>query len=251
MEYFDGVKKNFGFGCMRLPMKGEKVDYEEFSRMIDYYLAEGFNYFDTAHVYIGGQSETALRDCLVKRYPREKFVFTNKLSTHCFNSEAEIRPLFEEQLKACGLEYFDFYLMHALNKEIFGKFKRCRAYETGLKLKEEGKIKHFGISFHDKAEVLDEILTEYPQPRSRTEFSEESGDSRLHNFFDLHRAAQKIRIRVCRFSEKIFFVGQYGEKGGVYARKHARKSERFVSAEIHVHADSRIAARFHVLFHFG
>ena len=82
MEYFDGVKKNFGFGCMRLPMKGEKVDYEEFSRMIDYYLAEGFNYFDTAHVYIGGQSETALRDCLVKRYPREKFVFTNKLSTH-------------------------------------------------------------------------------------------------------------------------------------------------------------------------
>lgn len=115
MEYFDGVKKNFGFGCMRLPMKGEKVDYEEFPRMIDYYLAEGFNYFDTAHVYIGGQSETALRDCLVERYPREKFVFTNKLSTHCFNSEAEIRPLFEEQLKACGLEYFDFYLMHAQN----------------------------------------------------------------------------------------------------------------------------------------
>lgn len=71
MEYFDGVKKNFGFGCMRLPMKGEKVDYEEFSRMIDYYLAEEFNYFDTAHVYIGGQNETALRDCLVKRYPRE------------------------------------------------------------------------------------------------------------------------------------------------------------------------------------
>ena len=95
------------------------------------------------------------------------------------------------------------------------------------------------------------IFARLPQPRSRTEFCEESGDSRLQNFFDLHRAAQKIRIRVCRFSEKIFFVGQYGEKGGVYARKHARKSERLVSAEIYVHADSRIAARFHVLFHFG
>ena len=95
------------------------------------------------------------------------------------------------------------------------------------------------------------IFARLPQPRSRTEFCEENGDSRLQNFFDLHRAAQKIRIRVCRFSEKIFFVGQNGEKGGVYARKHARKSERFISAEIHVHADSRIAARFHVLFHFG
>lgn len=61
MEYFDGVKKNFGFGCMRLPMKGEKVDYEEFSRMIDYYLAEGFNYVDTAHVALSGKAEELRR----------------------------------------------------------------------------------------------------------------------------------------------------------------------------------------------
>ncbi len=61
MEYFDGVKKNFGFGCMRLPMKGEKVDYEEFPRMIDYYLAEGFNYFDTAYVALSGKAEELRR----------------------------------------------------------------------------------------------------------------------------------------------------------------------------------------------
>lgn len=162
MGYFENVKKNFGFGCMRLPMKGNEVDYDEFCRMIDLFMAEGFNYFDTAKVYLEGKSETALRDCLVARYPRESYVFTNKLSTHCFNTEAEVRPLLEKQLHDCGLEYFDFYLMHSQNKEIFEKYKKCRAYEQAIEFKKEGKIKHLGMSFHDKAEVLDEILTEYP-----------------------------------------------------------------------------------------
>ena len=98
MCYFENVKKNFGFGCMRLPMKGGEVDYDEFRRMIDLFMAEGFNYFDTAKVYLEGKSETALRDCLVKRYPRESYVFTNKLSAHCFNTEAEVRPLFEQHI---------------------------------------------------------------------------------------------------------------------------------------------------------
>ena len=163
MGYFENVKKNFGFGCMRLPMKGNEVDYDEFCRMIDLFMAEGFNYFDTAKVYLEGKSETALRDCLVARYPRESYVFTNKLSTHCFNTEAEVRPLLEKQLHDCGLEYFDFYLMHSQNKEIFEKYKKCRAYEQAIEFKKEGKIKHLGMSFHDKAEVLDEILTEYPE----------------------------------------------------------------------------------------
>ena len=100
---FENVKKNFGFGCMRLPMDGDKVDYAEFTRMVDRFMAEGFNYFDTARVYIDGQSETALRDCLVKRYPRESFLLVDKLSTSLFNSEEEIRPLFEKQLAACRM----------------------------------------------------------------------------------------------------------------------------------------------------
>ncbi len=163
MCYFENVKKNFGFGCMRLPMKGGEVDYDEFRRMIDLFMAEGFNYFDTAKVYLEGKSETALRDCLVKRYPRESYVFTNKLSTHCFNTEAEVRPLFEQQLRDCGLEYFDFYLMHSQNKEVFEKYRKCRAYEQAIEFRKEGRIKHLGMSFHDKAEVLDEILTAYPE----------------------------------------------------------------------------------------
>lgn len=160
---FEKMKKNFGFGCMRLPMIGEEVDKEQFCSMIDAFMERGFNYFDTAHGYLKGRSETALRDCLVARYPREDYVLTNKLSGSFFTEEADILPLFNQQLVCCGVEYFDFYLMHAQDKSNFQKFKSCRAYETALELKNKGLIRHLGISFHDKAEVLDMILTEYPQ----------------------------------------------------------------------------------------
>ena len=160
---FDNVRKNFGFGCMRLPMQGGEVDYAEFNKMIDAFIENGFNYFDTAHGYLDGKSEIALRDCLVSRYPREKYILTNKLTDVYFNSESQVRPFFESQLKICGVDYFDFYLMHAQSEQVFSHFKKCRAYEQALEFKKEGKIKHFGISFHDRAEVLDRILTEYPQ----------------------------------------------------------------------------------------
>ena len=161
-QYFN-VKKNFGFGCMRLPMRCGEVDTEEFTKMVDTFLENGFNYFDTAHGYVDGKSETALRECLTSRYPRESFVLTDKLSAHHFNKTEQIRPLFESQLQACGVEYFDFYLMHAQDKGIYAKYQRLHAYETAYKFKEEGKIKHFGISFHDKAAVLEQILAEHPE----------------------------------------------------------------------------------------
>ncbi len=159
----DKIMKKLGFGCMRLPMNGDQVDYDQTCRMVDAFLANGFNYFDTAHGYLGGKSEVALRECLTSRYPREAYVLADKLSTHHFKAQQEIRPLFESQLKACGVEYFDFYLMHAQDKNIFEKFKSCRAYETALEFLAEGRIRHFGISFHDKADVLEQILVEYPQ----------------------------------------------------------------------------------------
>lgn len=159
----EGIGKNFGFGCMRLPMQGEEVDKEQFCRMIDLFLSEGFCYFDTAHGYLQGKSELAIRECLAARYPRERYILTDKLTAPYFKKKEDIRPFFESQLAACGVEYFDFYLMHAQSKDIFEHFKRCQAYEEALALKEEGKIKHFGISFHDKAEVLEQILKEYPQ----------------------------------------------------------------------------------------
>ncbi|MDE5593018.1 MAG: aldo/keto reductase, partial [Clostridiales bacterium] len=91
---FNEVRKNFGFGCMRLPMKGNDVDYAEFNKMIDAFIDSGFNYFDTAHGYLQGKSETALRDCLVKRYPRDKYILTNKLTQPYFKTEADVRPFF-------------------------------------------------------------------------------------------------------------------------------------------------------------
>ena len=162
MAIFEEVKGNFGFGCMRFPMKDGEVDTATVCEMVDAFLSAGLNYFDTAHGYLSGKSETALRECLTSRYPRESYILTNKLSNPHFEKEEDIRPLFEEQLKACGVEYFDFYLMHAQNRTNFEKYKACRAYETALQLKNEGKVKHVGISFHDTADILDKILTEKP-----------------------------------------------------------------------------------------
>ena len=159
---FAELNKNFGFGCMRLKMDGDEVDYDEFNRMIDKFMDAGFNYFDTAHGYINGKSETAIRDCLVARYPRESFVLANKLSHWFFEKEEEIEPLFESQLKQCGVEYFDIYLFHTLTRDIYAHHKKCNSFEVVKRLKEQGKIKHIAMSFHDTADVLDMILTEQP-----------------------------------------------------------------------------------------
>ena len=160
--FFPEVRERFGFGCMRLPMSGEEVDLEQFKQMVDLFLARGFNYFDTAHGYIRGKSELALREGLTSRYPRESYVLTNKLSGPFFEKEEDILPLFESQLAACGVTYFDFYLMHAQGSQNFDKFRSCRAYETAFERKRQGKVRHVGISFHDTPEMLDRILTAYP-----------------------------------------------------------------------------------------
>ncbi len=163
MKRFDFIKKNFGFGMMRLPMKDKKVDIDETNKMVDYFLDNGFNYFDTAHGYLNGESEKVVKTCLSSRYDRSKYILTNKLTGSYFKTNEDIRPLFKAQLEACGVEYFDFYLMHAQNASEFEKFKSCKAYETAFELKKEGLVKHVGISFHDHADVLDKILNEYPE----------------------------------------------------------------------------------------
>ena len=144
------IKKNFGFGFMRLPMQDGEVDIAETNRMVDAFLDAGFNYFDTAHGYLQGKSEKALKTCLTSRYLRDRYILTDKLTENFFKTEADIRPLFESQLEDCGVDYFDFYLMHSQCSENYGHFKACRAYETAFALKEEGKVRHVGISFHGR-----------------------------------------------------------------------------------------------------
>ena len=163
MKNFEELKGNFGFGCMRLPMTLSHVNYKEFSKMADAYIEAGFNYFDTAHGYLVGKSETAIKNCVIKRYPRESIILTDKLSDGYFKKEEDIRPFFEKQLKWCGVKYFDFYLMHSLNKKNYKKYRDCHAFEIAQELKKEGKIHHVGFSFHDKPALLDKILTEHPE----------------------------------------------------------------------------------------
>jgi len=162
-RFFPEIKKNFGFGCMRLPKQGDEIDTAAFSAMIDAFLAAGFNYFDTARPYHGGFSEKVLKTCLSDRHDRSEFLLADKLSTVCFEDGTNIRDLIEDQLKTCGVEYFDFYLMHAMSAERHRKFSEAQAYETALQMKAEGKLRHVGMSFHDSAEVLDQILTAWPE----------------------------------------------------------------------------------------
>ena len=160
---FEEIKGHLGFGMMRLPVKDDAIDNETVCAMVDRFIDSGFNYFDTAHGYHDGKSEIAVRECLTSRHDRSEYLLTDKLTDEYFKSEEDIRPLIQLQLDTCGVEYFDFLLMHNQHSKNFDFFKKCRAYETAFELKKEGKVRHVGLSFHDKAEVLDRILSEYPQ----------------------------------------------------------------------------------------
>lgn len=164
MERFPEMKGKFGFGCMRMQtLDNGEIDLDNFRAMVDCYLDAGFNYFDTAHVYFDGRSEAALKAGLVSRYPRDRYLLTNKLSSSCFETEEQIRPFFALQLSACGVEYFDFYLFHAMCTEYIEKYERVHAFDVVKQLKAEGRIRHIGTSFHDTPEVLDRLLSDHPE----------------------------------------------------------------------------------------
>ena len=165
MERFSKLLKGkLAFGCMRMQCDDQgEIDMDNFRAMVDRFLGAGFNYFDTAHVYYDGKSELALRDGLTSRYPRDAYVLTNKLTSSCFETEADILPLFQKQLDMCGVEYFDFYLIHSVLEGNYQKYTDCRAFEITQKLKAEGKVKHVGMSFHDSPEFLDRVLSEHPE----------------------------------------------------------------------------------------
>lgn len=158
--------KKLGFGTMRLPViDGDtaKVDLEKFSQMVDLFLARGFTYFDTSYVYHGGMSESALKTALVDRYPRDKFTITTKLPVFLLQSDGDTRKYFAEQLQRLGTDYVDYYWLHALNAATYAQAEKFHAFEEMQKLKDEGKIRHLGFSFHDSAQVLDRILTAHPE----------------------------------------------------------------------------------------
>ncbi|MDD5922616.1 MAG: aldo/keto reductase [Eubacteriales bacterium] len=165
--------KNLGFGMMRLPVKNgnaQDFDYEELNKMVDTFLEAGYTYFDTSFVYHEGHSEDAVREALVKRHPRDSYTIADKFPTFNNVPEEEADGLFESQLKKVGVDYFDYYLMHNVQTVLYdgidgngGVIKKTRLFEHMKKWKEEGKIRHIGISFHSSADLLDRVLTEHPE----------------------------------------------------------------------------------------
>ncbi len=142
-----------GFGCMRFPIIDGEVDIVEAKRMLDYAYSKGVNYFDTAYPYHGGKSETIVRD-IIKHYDRETFYLADKLPLWECKNEEDIDRIFHEQLEKCGVEYFDYYLIHAVNKERLAQVKELRVLEKLEQYKKDGKLRRIGFSFHDDLETF-------------------------------------------------------------------------------------------------
>ena len=158
--------RKFGFGLMRLPTVGgdyTKVALDKFREMADVFMAAGGTYFDTAYPYHGGFSEQAFREVVVKRYPRDSFTVTDKMPMYLVNKEEDLQPIFDEQMERCGVEYFDYYWLHALATVNYDKVQKTKAFEFIAQKKAEGKIRHIGFSFHDTPELLERILKDNPE----------------------------------------------------------------------------------------
>lgn len=161
-EISNSIKK-LGFGMMRLPMNGSEIDIEQTKTMVDRFMEKGFTYFDTAFPYINGKSEEAVKEAIVKRYPREAFQLATKLPTWMVKKAEDCQKLFDIQLERTGAEYFDFYMIHALNKGSALQMEELGGWEFCKQMKEKGLIKHMGFSYHDNAENLDFILSRHPE----------------------------------------------------------------------------------------
>lgn len=153
-----------GFGLMRLPEKDKEVDYEHVCRMVDKYMKAGLNYFDTAYVYHSGKSEVAARECLVKRYPRDSFKLATKLPAWCMKTKEDRDRIFNEQLERAGVDFFDFYLLHSLEDgNNYDTYEELDCFNWGMQKKREGKITHFGFSYHGTPELLEKVLDRHPE----------------------------------------------------------------------------------------
>ena len=159
--------KKLGFGLMRLPLLNEEdkksIDKEQACQMTDLFLERGFTYFDTAYMYHEYESERAVKDFLVTRKDRGSYTLASKLPVMQLKEKEDMERIFNEQREKCGVEYFDYYLLHALDAEHYKTVKRLGCFEFAMQKKAEGKVKHVGFSFHDSADVLDEILTDHPE----------------------------------------------------------------------------------------
>lgn len=159
--------KKLGFGMMRLPQTDKNdygsIDQEQTNHMVDKYMEAGYNYFDTAYPYHNGNSEVAFRKAVVERYPRDSYVIADKLPIFSITKEEELEPIFNEQLERCGVDYFDYYLLHNVSGFSEAGFIGVDSFKFALEKKKEGKIKHLGFSSHANAEYIENIIKQHPE----------------------------------------------------------------------------------------
>lgn len=159
--------KKLGFGLMRLPLLNKNdntsIDVELLKTMVDYFIEEGFTYFDTAWMYHGFQSENAIREALVKRHNRDEYTLATKLHSSYIENYEDRDKVFNEQLKKTGVDYFDYYLLHCIVKGNYDKYEQLDCFNWLIEKKKQGLVRHIGFSFHDDAEFLDKVLSEHPE----------------------------------------------------------------------------------------
>lgn len=159
--------KKLGFGLMRMPTIDKtnpaNVDIEQVKKMVDLFIEKGFTYFDTAWMYNAFASEQTAKVALVDRYPRDSFTLATKLHAGFFDSLEDRDKIFNAQLEKTGAGYFDYYLLHGIEKSMLPKYEQFDCFNWLLEKKASGLVKHAGFSFHDSAELLDKILTKHPE----------------------------------------------------------------------------------------
>ena len=212
-----------GFGMMRLPLiepeNDRAVDMRQVERMGGAFIERGFTYFDTAYMYHDFTSECVAREALVKRHARDSFTLASKLPTMFLKKEDDQERIFGEQLVKCGVDYFDYYLLHSLNGTNYATAERLDSFAFVARKKAEGRIRHVGFSFHDRAELLDEILTAHPE----TEFVQLQ-----INYLDWDN--ESLQSRMCyevarRHGKQVVVVEPV--KGGALARVPAEAERLF------------------------
>lgn len=159
--------KKLGFGLMRLPLNDKSnpadIDMEQLKQMVDLFMENGFTYFDTAWMYNAFASESAAKEALVSRYPRESFTLATKLHAGFIETKEDRDKIFNTQLERTGAGYFDYYLIHGIEATMIEKYESLECFDWLLEKKAAGLVKHAGFSFHDTPEMLEEILTKHPE----------------------------------------------------------------------------------------
>ena len=159
--------KKLGFGLMRLPLldpnDSASIDIETTKKMVDTFIERGFTYFDTAWMYCGFKSEEAAKEALVSRHPRDSFTLASKLPAQFMETKEDRDRIFNEQRRKTGVEYFDYYLLHDVNAGHLPTFDKLDCWNWLIEKKKAGLVKHIGFSFHDHADLLDEVLTKHPE----------------------------------------------------------------------------------------